>query len=257
MKISVKFLGTGTSHGIPKINCECAVCSSDDPRNRRTRSSLYIEYEGRGVLIDTSADFREQVLRFGVKRLDAIVFTHAHADHLHGIDDIRAFQKKDSPPIECYAIPAFCEEVRHRFDYIFLGRMPIGGGTPRVNLTPVTGPFDLFGLEFEPLEVVHGEKETAGFRFGRCAYVPDFKTIPAATLEKMKNLDVLIIDALRYRPHLTHSSVSESLEVAAGLSPSRTYFTHIDHEIEHEIDSEKLAGKAFLAYDGLVVESEC
>jgi len=220
------------------------------------RSSIYIEYAGKGVLVDTSADFREQALRYGVKRLDAILFTHAHADHLHGIDDIRAYQKKDSPPIECYAIPSFCEEVRQRFDYIFLGKMPIGGGTPRVSLTPVTGPFDLFGLVFEPLMVVHGEKGTAGFRFGNCAYIPDFKTIPSVTFERMGGLDLLVIDALRYRPHLTHSSIPESLEIISKLKPARAYLTHIDHEVDHADASEKLRGAAIIAYDGLSVEAE-
>ena len=257
MNAKITFLGTGTSHGVPKINCECAVCASESSFNKRLRCSILIESAGRNILIDTSADFRAQALKFKIKTLDTILFTHSHADHLHGIDDIRAYQTRTSPPIQCFGPPEFCSDVKKRFAYIFLEKMPIGGGTPRILLTGVTDGFEAAGVKFTPIPVVHGPVQTYGYRFFNAAYIPDVKFIPAESTKLLYGLDVLIIDALRLRPHTTHLNLDEAVEVVKILKPKKTYFTHIDHEIMHEIESERLASLGLnieIAYDGLVIE---
>ncbi len=255
-KLKITFIGTGTSYGIPKIGCGCAVCKSSDPRDNRLRSSLLVEFDEKTVLIDTSADLRQQALRYSINNIDTILFTHAHADHLHGIDEIRVYQKRDTPPMECFASPDFCEEVGKRFDYAFFDHKPVGGGTPRIKLTPVNGKFDVFGLEFETLPVIHGDKYTVGYKFADIAYIPDAKKIPPETLEKLYKLDILIIDALRHKQHTTHMTVEESIELVKMVKPGRTFFTHIDHELSHAAESEKLKGidpPVFMACDGLAL----
>ncbi len=257
MKAKITFLGTGTSHGVPKINCGCAVCASESPFNKRLRCSILIESAGRNVLVDTSADFRAQALKFKIKTLDAILFTHAHADHLHGIDDIRAYQTRISPPIQCFGPPEFCSDVKKRFAYIFLEKMPMGGGTPRISLSAVADSFEAAGVEFTPIPVVHGPVQTYGYRFLNTAYIPDAKFVPEESVKLLYGLDVLIIDALRLRPHTTHLNLDEAVEAVKILKPKKTYFTHIDHEIMHESESERLAGLGLnieIAYDGLIIE---
>lgn len=257
MDTKITFLGTGTSHGVPKINCGCETCVSESDLNKRLRCSILIERGGRSVLIDTSADFRAQALKYKIKSLDAILFTHAHADHLHGIDDIRAYQTKTSPPIECFGPPSFCDNVRHRFSYIFLDKMPAGGGTPRISLKSVTEDFEAAGVKFTPVAVEHGPTETFGYRFLDIAYIPDVKYVNEESVKKLAGLDILIIDALRIRPHSTHLCFSESIEAVKLLKPKKTYFTHIDHEILHERESEtleKLGLNISIAHDGLVIQ---
>jgi len=240
MSSNVTFLGTGTSHGVPKINCECDVCRSSDERDKRLRCSIMIEHRGLVALIDTSADFRQQALRAKIKKIDSIIFTHAHADHIHGIDDIRAYQTKISPPIKCFASPSFCDEMKRRFDYIFFEVMPAGGGIPRIELSAFNGPFKTCGIDFIPLEVVHGEKNTYGYRFLDIAYISDVKSIPEKTMAMLCGIKILIIDALRLRPHSTHNSFDESIDIVKKVRPIKTYFTHIDHEIMHGRESEML-----------------
>ncbi|HNY13847.1 MAG TPA: MBL fold metallo-hydrolase, partial [Candidatus Wallbacteria bacterium] len=203
-----------------------------------------------------SADLRQQALRYSINNLDTILFTHAHADHLHGIDEIRVYQKRDTPAMECFASPEFCDEIGKRFDYVFFEHKPIGGGTPRIQLTPVKEKFKVFGLEFETLPVIHGDKYTIGYRLANIAYIPDVKKVPPETLEKLYKLDILIIDALRHKQHTTHQTVEEALELVKRINPRKTYFTHIDHELSHAIESEKLKSidpAVFMAYDGLVL----
>ncbi|HOD40463.1 MAG: Phosphoribosyl 1,2-cyclic phosphodiesterase [bacterium ADurb.Bin243] len=256
MKAKITFLGTGTSHGVPKINCGCEVCASESVFDKRLRCSILVESGGSSILIDTSADFRAQALKYKIKTIDAILFTHAHADHLHGIDDIRAYQTKSSPPIKCFGPPAFCSDVKKRFSYIFLDKMPIGGGTPRISLSAVSQNFEAAGVGFVPIPVVHGQAETYGYRFFNAAYIPDVKEIPRESFKKLEGLDVLIIDALRARPHSTHLCLNESIEIVRTLKPAKTYFTHIDHEIMHERESESLAKLGLnieIAYDGLEI----
>lgn len=257
MKTAITFLGTGTSHGLPKINCECPVCSSESAFDKRLRCSILIERGESVVLVDTSADFRAQALKFKIRRIDAILFTHEHADHLHGIDDIRAYQTKTSRPMECFGPPSFCSGVKNRFSYIFLDEVPAGGGIPRISLTPVTAGFEAAGIGFTPVPVEHGHTQTYGYRFSGVAYIPDAKRVPEESMQKLAGLDVLIIDALRRRPHATHMCFDETVELVRALAPKKTYFTHIDHEISHEAESaalEKLGLNISIAYDGLAVE---
>lgn len=256
MDIKIKFLGTGTSHGVPKINCKCKVCLSDDPRNKRLRSSILIEHAGSNILFDTSADFRQQALKFNLDKLDYIFFTHAHADHIHGIDDIRAYQNPQSPPIDCYALKSVCDEFRERFGYIFLDKIPAGGGIPRINLMPLNffEPVNVNGIDITAIKVIHGEKETAGYKVGNMAYIPDVKQIPKESMKFLYKLDCLIIDALRYRPHSTHINIAEAIKIIEELKPKMAYLTHIDHEVDHKQAEIEIRDKAKIAFDGLTIK---
>jgi len=253
-RLRLTFLGTGTSMGVPTVGCECRVCSSSDPRDRRTRPSVLLEYDGRAVVIDTSPDFRQQALRAGLKRVDAVLYTHGHADHILGLDDLRPFNLKQGP-IALYANPATQVIIRQTFHYIFGGATP-NSTVPDVELRTINGPFELFGRRIHPLPVAHGEMEVLGFRLGRAAYVTDFSTIPPASFEQLRGLDLLVLDALRDRPHPNHSTVEQSLALVRELRPRRTYFTHIAHDLAHNETNRRLPDGVELAYDGLAAEAE-
>lgn len=255
MNAKITFLGTGTSHGIPKINCNCKVCSSTNILNHRLRCSLLLEFSDINVLIDTSADFRTQALKFKISHIDSILFTHEHADHLHGIDDIRAYQTKSSNPIQCFGPKSLCQNLVKRFPYMF-ENIVIGGGVPKIVLNPVDKIFKIKDIEFEPILVEHGQVETYGYKFLNVAYIPDVKYIPENSLKLLTNLNILIIDALRYRPHSTHFCLNDAIEVVKILKPKQTFFTHIDHEIEHEECQNFLNTlnlNISIAYDGLTL----
>lgn len=247
------FLGTGTSTGVPMPACHCRVCWSTDPRDKRTRPSVLLEFGERTVVIDTTPDFRGQVLRENLQRLDAVVFTHAHVDHVMGLDDVRAYCFIQGGPIPIYADAHTMENIRRIFTYVFDAAYP-SGGIPKLAPHLIDGPFDLWGLSFLPVPVMHGQLPVLGFRFGRAAYVTDFSTIPESTLPLLEGLDVLILDALRHKPHPTHSNVEQSLALARRLKPRQTYFTHIAHEMGHEESNAALPPGVQLAYDGLKVE---
>jgi len=249
------FLGTGTSQGIPVIGCDCRVCTSRDPKDVRRRASVAIESNGATVIIDTSPEFRLQVLDAGIKHLDAVLFTHAHADHLHGLDDIRGFNHIQNHPIACHGDAKTLAIVRESFRYIFEGTN-FGGGLPEIALGEVTGPFTAGGIRFEPVEVLHGPVEILGYRFGGAAYITDASSIPGPSMDKLRGLDVLVLNALRYEPHPTHLSVGESIEIAQKLGARRTFFTHICHRLMHAEVSAALPDGVELAYDSLVVEVE-
>lgn len=254
--MKITFLGTGTSQGIPVIGCGCEVCKSGDPRDERLRASIAVEDSGSTVIIDTSPDFRAQVLAADITRLDAVLYTHPHADHLHGLDDIRGFNHVQHHPIPCYGDRRTLEVIRESFRYIFEAPNH-GGGLPEISLSEVTGPFVAAGIEFEPLEVFHGPVPILGYRFGAAAYITDASAIPEESMARLAGLDVLILNTLRLAPHPTHFSLDESVETARALAPRRTYFTHMCHRLKHAATDAALPELMHLAYDGLSVEVRC
>ena len=261
MRATLTVLGSGTSMGVPTIGCDCAVCQSRDPRDRRTRPSIMLSYrdsdhQARHVLIDTTPDFREQALREHIMHLDAVLYTHTHADHILGIDDLRPLTYRHKPgKMPLYATPRNCEFLRNMFRYIFEADYKFGG-LPLVELKAIEGPVELFGASFEPVTVIHGETPILGFRFGSAAYLTDHSSVPPESLDKLRGLDILFLDALRYKPHPTHSTVEQSLQIAAEVKPKRTFFTHICHDLPHEATNAALPPGVQLAYDGMKLEFE-
>jgi phosphoribosyl 1,2-cyclic phosphate phosphodiesterase len=256
MKATLTVLGSGTSMGVPTIGCDCLVCHSSDPRDKRTRPSVLIEYGGRSVIIDTTPDFREQAIRENIRTLDAVLYTHTHADHLLGIDDLRPLSFLHKPSrMPLYAHPDAAEFIRNMFGYIFNAKYKFGG-LPHVELKPINGTVELFGAQFEPIVLIHGEAEIYGFRFGSAAYLTDHSVIPESSLAQLQGLDVLFLDALRYKPHPTHSTVENSLHTVERLKPRRAFFTHICHDLPHEETNANLPENVKLSYDGMKLEFE-
>lgn len=255
MKAVLTVLGSGTSMGVPTIGCQCRVCTSTDPHDRRTRPSIMLEYAERCVLIDTTPDFRQQAIREGIRRLDAIVYTHAHADHILGLDDVRPLSFRSPEKIPLYAYPATAEGLKKIFRYIFEADYKYGG-IARVQINPINGSLELFGASFEPIMVLHGDAEIHGFRFGSAAYLTDFSEIPAQSMERLRGLDILFLDALRHKPHPTHSTVANSVRLVEELRPKRAFFTHISHDLAHEETNRELPPRVRLAHDGLKLEFE-
>jgi phosphoribosyl 1,2-cyclic phosphate phosphodiesterase len=256
MQATLTVLGSGTSMGVPTIGCDCAVCRSTDPRDRRTRPSILVSYGDRRILIDTTPDFREQALRENIRRVDAVLYTHTHADHILGIDDLRPLSYAHKPGrLPLYAEPHAAETLRSMFRYIFEGKYKFGG-LPLVELKSIEGPLELFGARFEPLTVIHGETPIFGFRFGSAAYLTDHSEVPAETMERLHGLDILFLDALRHKPHPTHSSVEQSLEIVEAVKPKRAYFTHICHDLPHEETNRALPPHVQLSHDGMKLEFE-
>ena len=251
--MKLTFLGTGTSTGVPTIGCQCAVCTSPATHDKRTRPSIMLEYSGRIIVIDTTPDFRTQALRQKIQRVDAVVFTHAHADHVLGLDDVRPFFFRQKDPIPIFADQRCMESLRRIFTYIFDQTYPYGG-ILKVEPHLIDGPFNLWDMQLVPLPVLHGTLRVLGFRFGNAAYVTDFSTIPETTLGLLQGLDVLILDALRHKPHPTHSTIENSLALVEHLKPARAYFTHIAHELSHDETNASLPPNVRLAYDGLEVD---
>ena len=255
LKITVKItvLGSGTSVGVPTIGCLCEVCRSTDPRDNRMRPSVLVSYEGHNVLIDTTPDFRTQALRAGIERLDAVVFTHSHADHIMGLDDVRPFNFRQRDQIPIFASVDTMEAIRRCFRYIFSDEKK-ESNVPKLDARIFDGPFELFGLEFEPIPILHGSQTIHGFRFGAAAYLTDHSDIPEASMDRLRSLDVLFLDALRYKPHPTHSTVERSLKTVELLAPRRAFFTHICHDLGHERAERMLPPNVRLAYDGLELQ---
>jgi phosphoribosyl 1,2-cyclic phosphate phosphodiesterase len=255
MKATLTVLGSGTSMGVPTIGCTCAVCSSTDPHDRRTRPSILIQYADRVVLIDTTPDFREQAIREGIRQLDAVLYTHAHADHILGLDDLRPLSYHRPDKIPLYARPEAGALLRNMFRYIFDADYKFGG-LAQVELKTIDGPVELFGTRFEPVKVKHGDAEIIGFRFGTAAYLTDFSEIPEESFAQLKKLDILFLDALRHKPHPTHSTVDNSLRIVDRVAPKRAFFTHICHDLPHEVTNASLPPHVRLSYDGMKLEFE-
>jgi phosphoribosyl 1,2-cyclic phosphate phosphodiesterase len=252
----ITFLGTGTSVGVPMIGCQCSTCSSDDPRDKRTRTGLMIENGDQRVIVDVSADFRQQALREKIDRIDALLITHCHADHVFGLDDIRPFNFRHGP-IPVYASESTWRQLRRVFYYIFEARH-IGGGLPQIIPHSLEGDFEVCGLKVTQLPVIHGQSEVTGYRFSDgssdLAFITDCKLIPEETITRMRGLDLLIIDALRYRPHPTHLHLAQTLAYIAELKPRHALLTHISHDIAHANASRHLPDGVELAYDGLKLD---
>jgi phosphoribosyl 1,2-cyclic phosphate phosphodiesterase len=256
MKATLTVLGSGTSVGVPTIGCDCAVCHSKDSKDRRTRPSILVEYAGRAVLIDTTPDFREQAIRERIRRLDAVLYTHPHADHLLGIDDLRPLSYQHKPgKLPLYARREAVEFIRNMFGYIFAPAYKFGG-LPQLELVEISGPVELFGAKFEPVAVIHGELEILGFRFGSAAYLTDHSEIPEDSMAQLRNLDILFLDALRHQPHPTHSTVENSLRIVELLQPNRAFFTHISHDLPHQATNATLPDNVQLSYDGMRLDFE-
>lgn len=251
MRITV--LGSGTSHGIPAVGCLCSVCASPDPRDHRTRVAITVEWRGKTILVDAPPELRLQVVRSHVRRVDAILFTHSHADHIFGLDDVRRYNEMQGVEMPIFARPDVLQDLERVFRYVFVPTQ-LGGGKPKLALRPLEGDrLEWEGLAIDVIPVFHGELEIAAFRFDRFAYVTDVSRIPAASLERLRGLDTLILDALRWEPHATHFNIEEAIEVVRELKPRRTYFTHVAHTVSHADAESRLPPHVRLAYDGLVL----
>jgi phosphoribosyl 1,2-cyclic phosphate phosphodiesterase len=250
--VSITVLGSGTSVGVPTIGCDCKVCTSSDERDKRLRPSIIIRYDGRAVLIDTTPDFRTQALRFHIERLDAILFTHSHADHIMGLDDVRPYNFRQRTIIPIYGAPDTLEDIQRAFRYIFEANPASLTAIPKLAVNKLNGKsFDLFGLTITPIPLMHGSNMILGFRFGNAAYLTDHSEIPESSIGLLQGLDVLFLDSLRHKPHPTHSTVERSLKYVERLTPQRAFFTHICHDLGHEQTERLLPPHVRLAYDGL------
>ncbi len=252
--MNVVVLGSGTSSGVPTIGCQCAVCHSTDPRDNRLRPSILIEHEGRAIVIDTTPDFRTQALRERVARVDALLFTHDHADHILGFDDIRPFNVLQRSKIPAYGGAATLASLRRVFPYVFdhASRTTF---VPEIELHDHEGQaFELFGLRVQPIPLLHGGQAIYGYRLGGLGYLTDHSEIPEASIEMLCGVEVLFLDALRYKPHPTHSTVATALCNIEKIRPRRAFFTHICHDLPHAATEATLPPGVGLAYDGMRIE---
>jgi phosphoribosyl 1,2-cyclic phosphate phosphodiesterase len=247
-------LGSGTSMGVPTLGCHCRVCSSNDPRDNRMRSSVLLSRDGRNAVIDTTPDFRFQALRAKVDRLDAVVYTHAHADHILGFDDIRPFNMRQNTALPIYGSAETLKTLRRTFAYAFSGE-PTQSTIPQVVTHTIEGPFDLLGVQWTPVPAEHGGTHVFGYRIGGFVYLTDFSNLPAASKPLVSEVDDLVLDALRDTPHPMHQTVLQALELVKELRPRRAWFTHIAHDLMHKEINERLVREGFphvqMAYDGL------
>ncbi len=256
MKLTL--LGSGTSTGVPVSGCQCLVCRSSNPRNKRLRTSAALQREdGTTLLIDASSDFRQQALRADLRRVDAVLFTHSHADHILGIDDLRAFNFIQKKAIPCYATKETLRDIRHIFSYVFNPDPKyLGGGIPKLDLHEIDGesPFEVEGVLVQPLPVLHGPLPVTGYRFGDLAYLTDVKEIPPATLARVQGVKYLLLDGLRHEAHKTHLTISEAVEVAKMIGAQHTWLIHMTHTVDHEMTEAALPPSIRLGYDGLTIE---
>ncbi|HTX40705.1 MAG TPA: MBL fold metallo-hydrolase [Acidobacteriaceae bacterium] len=262
MNAEIVFLGSGTSMGVPTLGCTCAVCTSADARNRRTRPSIAVAWTNSGqshtVVIDTGPDFREQALREKIRHIDAVFYTHAHADHILGMDDLRPLSFRHKPKsLPLYADEATASILRRIFDYTFSAdsKYPMRA---RVELRGLEGTetAEVAGARFQRVPVMHGDLPVAGFRFGKAAYLTDVSSVPESSLPMLEGLEVLVLDALRPQPHPSHASIEEALAWVERVQPRRAWFTHMSHEVDHEATEATFPAHVRLAYDGLRIPFE-
>jgi phosphoribosyl 1,2-cyclic phosphate phosphodiesterase len=260
MEATLTFLGTGTSMGVPTLGCDCAVCTSavspdGDPRNRRTRPSLRLAYNNHIVLIDTGQDFHAQAIRENIDHVDAVLYTHGHADHILGFDDLRPLSFRIPGGLPLYADRDTASTIERVFDYTFRtdNRYPTSARVQihRIDESTPGAGFDLFGACFQRIPVIHGTQRITGYRFGSAAYLTDMSDIPPESIPLLQDLDILILDALRRQPHPSHSHLERSLAFVEQLKPKRAFFTHISHDLDHAATDAELPPHVRLSYDGL------
>ncbi|NJC88569.1 MAG: MBL fold metallo-hydrolase [Desulfuromonas sp.] len=249
--MTLTILGSGTSTGVPVLGCRCAVCRSEAAENRRTRCSALLSWSGYNVLIDTATDFRQQALREGIERVDAVLFSHTHADHVHGIDDLRTFTLKGET-IPVYGSAEAMATLQRVFAYIFTDE-PEAGFRPRLSLNVVDEPFPLFGRPVVPVPLRHGHAAALGYRVGSLAYLTDCSAVPEASLPLLDGVELLVIDALRFTPHATHFNVVEAIAMARRIGARRTLLTHLSHEVDHHRHATGLPEGVEFAYDGQTI----
>jgi phosphoribosyl 1,2-cyclic phosphate phosphodiesterase len=254
--IDITFLGTGTSNGIPVIGCDCPVCSSSDPRDVRSRTSAVVRWDELTLLIDTAPELRLQARSVGLTAIDAVLYTHAHADHTGGLDDLRRFNEIAQRHLPIYASATTADWLRERYGYAFVDHFPFYGGKPDLTLEEVSGSFTVVDKPVVSIPVMHGRLEVTGFRFGPLAYVTDAKLIPEESMRLLENVEVLVLNALRERSHPTHLSLSEAIEVVNAIGPRQAYLVHLSHELGHEAAQAQLPDHIAVAFDGLRVSVE-
>lgn len=244
----IRFLGTGTSSGVPLIGCRCNVCTSSNPKNKRLRCSLTVETATTRIIIDAGPDLRQQLLRAEISHVDAVLFTHAHGDHVHGIDDLKNL---GTAPLPCYASPQTAEEIATRFAYLFEVAAPTNQGRPSVVLHALSTSLQIGDLQISPVPIEHGPQRIYGYRIGDVAYLTDCSRIPDASYDLLSGISVLIIDALRYEPHEKHFTIGQATTEAIKIGAARTYFIHMAHQVDHDTANATLPKGVSLAYDML------
>lgn len=258
--VRITFLGTGTSHGVPMIGCACDTCRSADPRDTRLRPSILVQSSPKTggpattILVDAGPDLRAQALQHGVSAVDAILFTHGHADHILGIDDVRRFNALMKRPMLCYGDAHTLDDIRKTFHYVFDPATPKGGGLPSLDLIAIDGPFRVGAFDVQPIPLWHGERAILGYRFGPLAYLTDCNRLDERAWPLLEGLDTLVLDALRDRPHPTHFSLDEAVATARRIAARQTFFTHMCHQLPHQATCARLPEGMSLAYDGLALD---
>ena len=253
--MKLTFLGTGTSQGVPIIGCSCSVCTSDDSRNKRLRSSLLVEHNGIVIVIDAGPDFRQQMLRSNVKKIDAILLTHEHRDHVAGLDDVRPFNYLQQKPMDIWGEPRVLDAVENEFSYVFAKyKYP---GIPKMNLCPLNGlPITIGNLEITPIRVYHANLPIYGYKMGGLTYITDASRIPESEIKKITNTEILVINALRRKSHPSHFSLPQALEIIEIVKPKQAFLTHISHKLDYAEVQKELPDNVMLAYDRLEIEVE-
>jgi phosphoribosyl 1,2-cyclic phosphate phosphodiesterase len=260
--MEILILGSGTSHGVPMIGCECAVCKSTNPKNKRFRPSILVSNQGKNILIDTGPELRMQALAFGLRQIDAVLYTHTHADHIFGLDDLRRFNDLADAEIPVFGDAEILDDIRRIYPYIFK-QTQLAGGKPRISLNLVQPDFEMFGLRIRSFYVMHGRLKVLAYRFDAAgdaesppcaaAYVTDVSLIPEESMYLLEGLDLLILDAVRFDPHPTHFGLYQALDVIARVKPKQALLTHLSHHFEHDTVNATLPAEVKLAYDGQCV----